>query len=821
MSTEPPSLYPAQDYGVLGPLPGMDDLLAMGLYVAPYPTRRWSGGVTSDGFRVNYDVAGSVPAQFETVGLAVATDVAMQNIVYDAPQVAPTYTVGRVAAYYTGAFTVTGLDPDTYYYWAPRINGDVATSYVSRVKTAPTVGTAASFNFVVGSCTNSLYTMPDVYATVAAHEPAFFVHLGDMAYSDINIDDPGAQRDTNTRQWRSARGVQGMLTTVPVAYTPDDHDFGPDDSHWDQVNVTGATLEEIGANTRLVYRETTPAYDTWNDLVLGQQWDWGRCRFIMPDLRSQRRYEVGDPTFLGTGTNPPGSFNQRQAVLDAITQAETDGVKVLFFLSSSTWAPSVFDSWDRYNSTEQTLIADAFQSADVQVVLVHGDTHQLVIDDGTYTDRSSNQAAKLPLVCSSGMYLAAGLFSRITDAAWNGGTGIITDDTNENGNGHVKISVQDNGGSDIHFEIEFLGNPISGTTATQLGGGVFRDDDGTVEVGFSTNSALGIRTGLNAQVPVLKDWFGPVDGCSATYTWASGPTGTVAFTPNNNIAYVPRVYTTGVGDTCTLSAPSGCTLGAFTSRAIVYFTPEAETTAWLAALDATPDDETIYAMNTYIAGLKAAGIWTSLAAAWWLGAHTRESSKVNIKNPATYTLTESGTLSFAPGLGWIGGSTTGTNPAHLETGYAVPGANQNSHAMFMRVLNNESAFNGEMGGEQFYINPWSNTASDFRFRSASTTTDSLLNSVGTPGQFGFSRTGSANYKGFQNGAALATFTRTSAVPGATTAWLCAWQNATTPSQSQSGSRRCNFATIWSGLSDANVLIQYNLETAFLTSIGTL
>ena len=151
----------------------------------------------------------------------------------------------------------------------------------------------------------------------------------------------------------------------------------------------------------------------------------------------------------------------------------------------------------------------------------------------------------------------------------------------------------------------------------------------------------------------------------------------------------------------------------------------------------------------------------------------------------------------------------------------MPGGNQNSNAMFMRTLTNESTFNGEMGGEQYYINPWSNTASDYRFRSSSTTTDSLTNTSGIAGQFGFSRTGSGSYKGFQNGAALATFTRTSAAPGSTTMWLCGFQNATTPTQSQSGTRRCNFATIWSGLSDANVLTQYTLETAFLTSIGTL
>lgn len=795
----------------------LGQIVAAGNTIVPVATRVWSGGVTDTTFKVVFDVSASVASTIQTVGLAVSTASDMSVIVATAADVAPTTSTGISAVYYSGSFEITGLIADTVYYYAPKINGVIDATKIGTLRTAPTAGTAKTFSFVVGSCTNPAYSLGDPYAPVAALAPAFVVHCGDMAYSDIVRNDARVQRDTNTRQWRNTSGVQAMLLAAPVVYMPDDHDFGPDDNHWDKVVSTRATHAQICANTRLVVRETTPRYADWNTNVLSQSWTWGRVRFIMPDLRSQRRYMDGGPTFLGDGTDPPTGYNHKAAVFAAIDQAEADGMKMLVFISTSTWAPSVFDSWDRYNSTEQSELADKFRNSAVHVMLIAGDAHQGVIDDGTNTDRSSTQDGKLPLVVSSGWNWGAP-FDQITDSEWNGNDGNVT---GEDGNGtlFVKVTVEDNGGTDIHWEVEFLGAPLSGSTATSLG--VYRDDDAAVEVGFATASALKVETGKDAGLAVAKSWLGPVAGCTVNYAWTSGPSGTLTFDPNCNTATIPRTYTDGTPDTVTLSSPVRCSLGAITTRDLEWFTLEAETSAWLAEVDTHPNDEVLFALNTFIAGLKTDSLWSQILKLYWLGAHTQQASLIEFKSPGTNTLTLEGSPSFTALLGWRGANTSSSSITALDTGYAIPGANQNSMAAFVRCIDAATSFNGEFGAEKYYINPRSTSASDFRTRSASTTSDAYATVSAAAGSFGISRTGSASYKKFIDGSPVETVTRTSTAPDSNTMRFCGFYNATQPTLHQSGTRRVAMGVIAAGLSDADVAAYVARETTFLTSVGTL
>jgi len=789
----------------------------LGLYEPPTPVRLWTGGVTDSAVRLNFDVAGTLAGEIQTIGVAVATDPAMSNIVAITTDAAPAVTEGIYVSYATGAFAIGGLAANTRYYVAARVNGQTNTDLVATLMTAPVAGTAASFSFVVGSCTNPAYQLGNPYAPVAALAPAFVVHCGDMAYSDIVANDPRVPRDTNTREWRDTPGVQDMLLACPIVYMPDDHDAGADDNHWDQVLATKATHAQIMANTRQVVRETTPRYADWNAAVLSQSWTWGRVRFIMPDLRAQRRYTGGGPTFLGNGTDPPTGYDHLAAVLTAIDQAAADGMKMLVFISTSTWAPAVYDSWDRYAPTEQAVLAQKFRDSPVHVLLIHGDAHQGVIDDGTNTDRSTLKDGKLPLVCSSGWNWGAP-FHAITDVSWNGGDGDVTGSAG-NATLFVEVEVDDAGGDNIHWTVKFWGAPLSGSTATLLG--TYRDDDAAVEVGFATASDLKVETGRAASMKAHKSWFGPIPGCTVNYAWASGPSGTAAFNPNCNTAAIPRAYTTGLADTVTLSSPARCSLGAITSRQVQWISLEAETTAWLAQVTTRPDDEVLGALNDFIAGLKADGLWAQILKLWWLGAPTEQASTIELKSPGTSTLVKSGAMAFSALQGWRGGNTTGSSVPRLETGYAIPGANQNSLAAMVRCIDALTSFPGEFGGEKYYINPRSTTATDFRTRSASTTSDSLPTVAAAPGSFGFSRTGAASYKKFIDGAPVETVTRTSTAPDSTTMWLCAWQNTTQPTLQQSGARRVAMAVIAAGLSDADVLAYYNRETAFLQAVGTV
>ena len=782
----------------------------------PSITRMWSGAVTSTGFKVNFDVAGATSSNVTTLGIVVSTNSDVSSPVFSSADTAPVVSLGRSQTYYTGAFTASGLTADTNYYYAAKINGVVQTATIGRLRTAPTNGTATTFSFVVGSCTNPAYQYGNPYAPVTAIAPAFVVHIGDVAYSDIAINDAGAQRDTNTRQWRNTSGVTTMNLMSPIVYMPDDHDFGPDDNHWDKAVATKATHAQIGANTRLVVRETTPLYTQWNTMVLSQAWTWGRVRFILPDLRSQRRYVDGGPTFLGDGSDPPTGYDHKAALFAAIDQAASDGMKMLVFFSTSTWSPAIFDSWDRYNSAEQTELADKFRNSPVHVMLIAGDAHQGIIDDGTNSDRSSTRDGKLPLIVSSGWNVLP--FHQITAAAWNGGDGDVTG-VDGNGTMFVKVTVEDNGGNDIHWEVEFFGAPLSGSTATSLG--VFRDDDGDVEVGFTTTNALQVETLRAGTMRVEKSWLGPIPGCTVAYTWASGPSGTLTFNPNCNTAEIPRAYTDGAPDTVTLSSPVRCALSSNIVRDMEWFTPASEVTAWLAEVTTRPNDEQVYALNTFIEGLISDGLWSQILKLWWLGAPSMQASTIELKSPGTNTLIANGAMGFSALAGWIGGNKRAATVPYLETGYAIPGGNQNSISATVRCIDALLTSSGEFGGDNYYINPHS-TADDFRTRNGSTTTDSLVRVGGAvAGNFGFSRTGSANYKKFVDGVAVETVTRTSSAPNSTTMWLCGFQNTLTPLDQQSGGRRVAMAMIGAGMSDADMLLYYNRETTFLQAVGTI
>jgi len=795
----------------------LDTKIALGLYTLPSVTRMWSGGVTSSSAVVNYDVIGTDPAtDAATVGLVVSVNANLSSPVFVSANTAPVASLGFSAAYFTGTFTATGLAPDTAYFYSARING-VASGTVGQFRTAPTNGTAKRFNFIVGSCTNGAFQLGDPYAPVAALSPAFAVHCGDMDYSDIILNDPRAPRDRNTRAWRGFRGVAGMTQTVPIVYMPDDHDFGPDDNHWDIATATKVTHAQIGANTRLVVRETTPRYPDWNAGVLSQSWTWGRVRFIMPDLRSQRRYVNGGPTFLGDGADPPTGYDHLAAVLAAIDQAATDGMKMLVFISTSTWTPSILDSWDRFNSAEQETLANKFRNSPVHVMLITGDTHVVVADDGTNTDRSTLKDGKLPFFTSSGWNI--GTLSPVSAIfTWNGVDGDAAAGLG-NGTAFLNVSIEDDGGDNIAWQADFRGAPLAGPASTLLTS--HRSNDVAVAVGFHAASTLTIETLRAATVQVQKNWFGPIPGCTVNYAWASGPSGVLTFDPNRNTADIQRAYTDGAPDTVTLSGPVRCALGVNTARIVNWITLEAETSAWLAEVTVRPNDEQVFALNEFIAGLKTDSVWSQVLKLYWLGAHTQQASLIEFKAPGTGAIVPNGAVNFSAKAGWRGENIGGANKAHLETGYAIPAGNQNSMAAFLRYTTTLSSGNGDFGGEKYLIN--SNGALltfDFRTRSSSTTSNNLIQSASQIGSFGMSRTGSANYKKFVNGVAVETVTQVSTAPDATTMWFCGW-NSIIPASRQSGGRRVAMGMISAGLTDADVLLYHNRETTFLQAVGII
>lgn len=788
--------------------------------IVPTSARVWSGGVTDTSLQVAFDVSASIPSMIQTVGLAVSTTSNMSAIVATAADVSPTVTAGRSATYRSGFFTITGLSADTVYYYAPKVNGAIQTQHIGRVRTAPTQGVAKSFNFIWASCTNSAYTLPNVFATIAPKAPAFIVHGGDLTYLNPEIADIGLMRDGLSRRFRSASGVQSMLLSAPIVVLRDDHETWANNGAWGMRSSAGYTFEEIAPLSIQEYGETTPSYPVWDSRIIGQSWTWGRCRFIAPDLRHQATNIHTIPTCLGDGTSPPDSYDQVTKVLAEIDQAASDGMKVLFFVVSRTWYPDVGDGWGAFAPEEQSAIADKLGDCNVQAYLLVGDRHQMAVDDGTYSDRSSTLTKKIPHLLSSGWFMQ-NLQNLVTQASWAGADGLITTEGTENATAYMNIVVTDTGGSDVHVSAEAWGGPIDGTSATLLTGRTYDSDDDVCEVGFSTSDTLYIPDGEDGTIEVEKTWFG---ACSATGTYTSGRTPpSVVFPPNSNRILLPYNYIAGASDTLTLSAPVGCVLGANTARVIDYYTLETETEAYLDEMDVRPTTSQIYAINTLIAGLIADGVWTDLVKVWWLGAPTQQASLLNMVAPTDALPTLVNNPVYAPLRGWKGNNLSGdlAGVAYLDTGYQVPGGMQNDFSAFVWTLDATQG-PGDMGAGTIYISSSHTVDTTIRYRAVATTTDSVASPTGLAiaGMIGFARNASTGYVPYVNGAAQTTVTRTSAAPSAANIWLCGY-NTTTSSTFQSSPRTNAFGIIANGLSGTQVGNLYARLNTFLQAMGTV
>jgi hypothetical protein len=97
----------------------------------------------------------------------------------------------------------------------------------------------------------------------------------------------------------------------------------------------------------------------------------------------------------------------------------------------------------------------------------------------------------------------------------------------------------------------------------------------------------------------------------------------------------------------TLSSPINCTLGTHTSTTIHVisgFTEEAA--AYLSRFATYPGDTRAEHIDTYIAGLKSAGLWDKITYLHMLGGGALADFLLNVKNPAEPPATEVGTVTF-------------------------------------------------------------------------------------------------------------------------------------------------------------------------------
>lgn len=121
---------------------------------------------------------------------------------------------------------LTNLEPNTTYYYRFKkgIHTDTITGHF---RTFPEVGAKGSYTFVAGSCQETANMK--VFDVIPEYNPWFMLHTGDFTYPDYQIR-PNYSADYKTvaysyRKRYDEKQMKQMLFTVPIDYIYDDNDY--------------------------------------------------------------------------------------------------------------------------------------------------------------------------------------------------------------------------------------------------------------------------------------------------------------------------------------------------------------------------------------------------------------------------------------------------------------------------------------------------------------------------------------------------------------------------------------------------------------------
>jgi phosphodiesterase/alkaline phosphatase D-like protein len=336
----------------------------------------WAGGVTTDAVSIRARIV--VPNA--VVRLAISPESAMTKAHYLEPVSGAQDSTAEVAA-----FEASGLTPDTEYWYAVEVDGNLDLSRQGRFRTYPQG--AFSFTFAFGSCANE-GSNGAVFDTIREADPRFFFATGDFFYANIDANDPARYWEAYAHNL-TAPAQAALYERVPIAYVWDDHDYGPN-------NADGEAPGREAAQT--VYREAVPHYPLGAGAgaePIYQAFTVGRVRFIVTDTRSARTTasQPDDATKTMLGAEQKAWFKHELL-------AANGTFPVIVWVNTDPWivpASEGGDGWGGY-ATERRELADFIADNDIRgLMMLSGDAHMLAIDDGTNSDYATNGGGGFPV----------------------------------------------------------------------------------------------------------------------------------------------------------------------------------------------------------------------------------------------------------------------------------------------------------------------------------------------------------------------------------------------------------------------------------------
>lgn len=411
---------------------------------------------TSDGVRIKFKSGQDA----DGVRLAYSTDPTLQtHVQFTAPQDL------NSANYHTYDVTLSGLQPDTEYTWAPYAGGEFVSrnGIYGRFRTAP-LG-PASFSVAFSNCNQYSGSAPrdlTVWDHIREQRPAVFAHLDDFHYGDL-VDADVATRVLYDENQMAQPRQGNCYMQVPLVRGMGDHDFCGNDSYGGRNTPAPGRFAAAAA-----YRVTMPNPPLPHAEGMYFGWTHGRVRFLKLDgrfFRDSRWYTGAGKTMLGIAQKA-----WFKAELDAAAAAISAGtLGLVVVLGDVPWTGADDgdeDHWAGYIS-ERNELGQYIEQAGLtgNLYWLVGDMHRQGFDSGANTRFSSTNSGlpAFPSACGGSLGNAQGEIK----GAWTNVEG-------SNGQNRVGfLHIEDDGGEEITVTTSLRIINSSGTAFTENLGGPF------------------------------------------------------------------------------------------------------------------------------------------------------------------------------------------------------------------------------------------------------------------------------------------------------------------------------------------------------------
>ena len=398
---------------------------------------------------------------------------------------------------------IENLKPATEYYYRIMYNMGVMGEYRSHFRTFPTVGTRQHYVVATGSCQET--DNMKVYDVMAKHHPDIFIHTGDWTYPDYMIKDY-PYTDTSIFKGYERRYTEkvmrNMLPYTFTDYLADNHDGIGGSAHNHvkratyRIDTSGRVVNYFQTDTimpiirsRVIkgYADYYPGYPL-QDTTIGiyHSFKMGNAEFFVIDIREDASFQVNafkyDSVKNHWTFDPPAhGYNiiqekQMNWLKEGLKNSKADwkfivmgipfnqnirhiidlgihyqdlelaigGEKGTGFRLAVSWA----FYWAGYPQSSEDLLNFIHTNNIKDVLVISGDTHHNVMDDG--------RNAGLPEINASGLSVTGTVlahymnligrvsgYPNIKKWLWNGGGNGIHNKNYKNAYGQLDIYGKD------------------------------------------------------------------------------------------------------------------------------------------------------------------------------------------------------------------------------------------------------------------------------------------------------------------------------------------------------------------------------------------